>query len=330
MGGLNAVDVVAAFAVFMVVTAVFAIGGLLVLQKKMQKSEKVRQRIGVSAKPEDQDGRVISIFHDGKEVEALLPGAGSIRGLEAKLKALRATCDAAGITAPIGVVILGYIGAGIGAALLTFLFTGHALGALVAGGVVLFGIQTLIKMRATKHLNKFDDQFVEALGLIARSLRAGHTVTSGMSLAAEDSPEPVKSVFNEIVQQQELGVPLEDALRNAAASHSSQDLSLFASSVAIQVRAGGNLAETINRLANVIRERLKLGRRVKVLTAQTQMSKQVLLALPILVFGLLNVINPEYVQPMYSTDAGQLMLAIAVGALLVGSWAMNKMAVLKY
>ena len=328
--GFSATDALAAVGVFIVVGAVWAIAALLWQQRKAAKTRSVRARVGAEPKAAESRERVVKLFHEGNEVEAVLPGAGSVRGIAAKGVELRRTLDAAGIRAPVGSVLLAIAGAAAGVALLTFATTGHPLGSLVGGGVVVFAAQTVIKMRAAKQEAKFDDQFVEALGLIARSLRAGHTVTSGMSLAAEDSPEPVKSLFSRIVQEQEFGVTLEQALRNAAADHPSQDLNLFAASVAIQVRAGGNLADTVQRLASVIRERLALSRRVRVLTAQTQMSKQVLIALPVILFGLLNVINPEYVDPMYSTPTGQLMLSIAVGGLLVGSWVMGKMAVLKY
>ena len=328
--GVSAADALAALGVFIVVGAVWAIGALLWQQRRAARQASLRRRVGAEPRPHEQGERVVKLFHDGKEVEAVLPGQGSSRGLSAKAAEMRRTLDAAGISAPLGMVLLSVAGGALAVALGTYVMTGHALGSVGGGGVGVFAAQTVINMRASKQEAKFDDQFVEALGLIARSLRAGHTVTSGMSLAAEESPEPVRSLFGRIVQEQEFGVSLEQALRNAAESHPSQDLSLFAASVAIQVRAGGNLADTVQRLASVIRERLALSRRVRVLTAQTQMSKQVLLALPVLLFGLLNVINPEYIDPMYSTPAGQLMLSIAVGGLLVGSWVMSKMAVLKY
>jgi len=326
---LQPIDMLAIGATFVLVLSVGVILALILLHKKSSESTKLRQRLGTQPKHAEEGTRVVRLFHEGKEYEAMLPGQGAAL-FRSPLKSVEAICRSAGINAPIGTILL--VAAGI--AVLTFaglwVFTSHTPGSIMAAGAVVFALWTFIKMRATKAEAKFDDQFVEALGLCARSLRAGHTITSGLSLAAEESPEPVKTIFSEIVQQQQFGVSLEDSLRQVSAAHPSADLRLFSASVAIQVRAGGNLAETTNRLASVIRDRIRLGRRMRVLTAQTQTSKRVLLALPAIVFAGLNLINPEYMRPMYQTSVGQMMLMIAAGSLFVGSWVMNKMSVLKY
>ena len=245
-------------------------------------------------------------------------------------RAIRKKLKEAGIETPLPTLAMIALASAVGVFVMVWVFTQHVPGAMIAGGGAVYGLWALVKMKANKQMAKFDDQFVEALDLCGRSLRAGHTVVAGLTLAAEESQEPVKSVMSEIVQQQQMGVALEEALRNVALKHPSQDLKLFAASVAVQIRAGGNLSETTNRLAAVIRERLRLSKRVRVLIAQTQMSKQMLLGLPVCVFVLLNVINPEYVRPMYTTDMGQQMIAMCVASMFLGAWAMNKMAVIKY
>ena len=330
MSGLTPVDLLAIGAVFMLVMCVTAIGGLLWLQSRSRRSELVRRRVGLHATgaEAEEGGRVVRLFHDGHEFEAVLPGLG--KRASTPLTVIAAKCKAAGIETPVPTLLLIAAAAAIGTFVLVWVFTRHTPGSLLAGAGVVYLMWTGVKMKANKQEAKFDDQFVEALDLCARSLRAGHTVIAGLSLAAGESKDPVKSVLTDIVQQQEMGVSLEEALRSVAEKHTSQDLKLFAASVAVQIKAGGNLSETTNRLAEVIRERLRLGRRVRVLIAQTQMSKQMLLGLPVVVFVLLNVINPEYVKPMYQTDMGQTMLAICAASMFVGSWAMGKMAVIKY
>ena len=125
-----------------------------------------------------------------------------------------------------------------------------------------------------------------------------------------------------------MGRSIEEAIRAAADRSASEDLKLLATSVSIQVRSGGNLAEMIDRLADVIRERIRLNRRMRVLTAQTQFSKRILVALPLVLFVVVNIINPDYIEPMYSTTNGQILLAIAGAGIMAGSWVMNKMATL--
>ena len=198
------------------------------------------------------------------------------------------------------------------ACLLTFALTGRALaGAGVAMAVIML-FWVLLKQQLTRRAAEFDMQFVDALELAARSLRAGHPLIGGFQLAAEEIPAPVGRVFADICQQQELGVSFEDALRRAAA-RANADVKLFATSIIIQLESGGNLADMMSRLAVVIRDRIRLNRRVRVLTAQTQMSKRILIVLPFVLFALLNALNPSYMEPLYATTAGKGML---VGASL--------------
>jgi tight adherence protein B len=328
---MSPIDLLATGAVFLMMLCVTGIGGMLWIYNRGKRADLVRRRVGLktaSTGKADAEGRVVRLFHDGHEFEAILPGLG--KRAAGPLAALRERCKAAGITTPVPTLLMIAAAAAIGSFAAVWVITRHTPGAVMAGMGIVYLMWTAVKMKADKQTAKFDDQFVEALDLCARSLRAGHTVIAGLTLAAEEAKEPVRSVMSEIVQQQEMGVSLEEALRSVAGKHTSEDLKLFAASVAVQIRAGGNLAETTNRLSAVIRDRLRLGRRVRVLIAQTQMSKQVLLGLPVVVFVLLNVINPEYVRPMYNTDAGQTLLAICVASMFVGTWAMNKMAVIKY
>ena len=123
---------------------------------------------------------------------------------------------------------------------------------------------------------------------------------------------------------------LEDALRRVAARTSSSDLRLFVTSVVVHLRSGGQLADMMDRLSSVIRDRMKLNRRARVLMAQTNMSKQILLSLPIILFVILNLLNPAYMEPLYSTSTGRMLLAIAGAQMIIGVWLMNRLAVIRY
>jgi len=123
---------------------------------------------------------------------------------------------------------------------------------------------------------------------------------------------------------------VEEAIQTTAAQTTSQDLKLFAAAVIIQMRSGGSLADTIQRLADVTRDRMRLIRRARALTAQTQFSKRVLLSIPFLTALLLHYLSPDYLRPLYETPQGRTALAAAGLMLLVGAWIMNRMASLKY
>ena len=110
----------------------------------------------------------------------------------------------------------------------------------------------------------------------------------------------------------------------------SPELRLFSTSVAIQLQSGGNLAELMDSLAAVIRSRMRLSRRVRVLTAQTQFAKRTLIAVPIILFFVLNIMSPEYMQTFYTTTNGKFLLIGAASMVLLGAWVMNKLAVLRF
>jgi len=137
-------------------------------------------------------------------------------------------------------------------------------------------------------------------------------------------------IFSRICHEQLLGLDMKDSIRKVARNVSNAELKLFATAVAIQLQSGGNLADLMDSLASVIRVRMRLNRRVRVLTSQTQFSKRVLIALPLVLFLLLNFVSPQYMETFYTTTSGKYMLVIMTSMVLFGSWVMNRLAVLKF
>jgi tight adherence protein B len=209
---------------------------------------------------------------------------------------------------------------------------------LGGGGLLAFGVSTCVvalfwmhtQSSITKRATLFEKQLVDALGIAARALRAGHPLIGAFQLVSEEIDEPQGPIFAQICQEQALGRDMKDSIRNVANTTYNTELKLFATAVAIQLSSGGNLADLMDSLASVIRARMKLNRRVRVLTSQTQLSKRVLIALPILLFALLNVVSPEYMEIFYTTMIGQFMLGMTAGVMLLGSWVMNRLSVLRY
>ena len=192
--------------------------------------------------------------------------------------------------------------------------------------------------KAQAFLASLDQQIPEYPGVHGLAAGQGALVGKGVRAdAAELTPQwrreiaaPVGALFGEICQQQALGVSIEHAIRDAAERSTSEDMRLLATSVAIQSRSGGNLVDMIERLAFVIRDRKRLNRRVRVLTAQTQLGKRILAGLPFVLFALLTVLNPDYMTPLYSTAMGRMLLAGAAVSVLIGIYVMNRMAVLRF
>lgn len=331
IAGLSTMDLLISGAVFMLTMCVTAIGGLMWVYNRNKRTEFVRRRIGAVEGMEDapKGGRVVRLFHDGHEFEAILPGLGD--RATSPLKAIKARCKAAGITTPLPTLLMMATAIAIGTFVVIWVLTRHTPGAVLGSCGVIYLLWIGIKMKGDKIAAKFDDQFVEALDLCARSLRGwahGHRgpVARGPGIqgTGQERHERHRAATGDGREHSRKQLR---ARRRQARKPGPQTLRRLRRGADPR---GGNLAETTNRLSAVIRDRLRLGRRVRVLIAQTQMSKQVLLGLPVVVFILLNVINPEYVRPMYETEGGQTLLAISLGSMILGTWAMNKMAVIKY
>jgi tight adherence protein B len=182
----------------------------------------------------------------------------------------------------------------------------------------------------SKRAGLFERQLVDALGIAARALRAGHPLAGAFQLVSEEIGEPLGSVFFRICQEQSLGLDLKDSIYKVTKSTRNSELKLFATAVAIQFQSGGNLADLMDSLASVVRERMRLNRRVRVITAQTQFSKRTLIALPIVLFFLLNIISPQYMEMFYTTTTGRYMLVIVVVSMLLGAWVMHRLSILRF
>jgi len=201
---------------------------------------------------------------------------------------------------------------------------------LAGAAVVITIFWMMTERRITSRVAQFERQFVDSLGIAARALRAGHPLVGAFQLIAQEVDDPLGSVFGEICQEQALGLDLQDSIQRAASTSDNVDLKLFATAVGIQITSGGNLAELMDTLASVMRSRMRLHRRVRVLTAQTQMSKRILIALPFMLFAILNIVAPAYMQMFYKEWTGRYMLAATIASVLFGFWVMSRLSVLRY
>ena len=314
--------------IFGIVIAVWMAGVMIWYLQRSRRQQKLQRRLqfaqqGASAV---DDERVIRLWHDGKAVDAFVPDLSAMSWTE-RLERMRRD---AGWETPMPRVLAMYAVFIAVAIALAWIVSGRWIPIISVVVVMIMGFRAYLLHCISKRTALFEKQLVEALDLGGRSLRAGHPLNGAFKLIASEIGAPVSVMFSDIIEQEALGVSLQRALINAAAKSRSSDMKIFATSVVIQLRTGGNLADMIDRVAWVIRERMRLSRRARVLTAEANLSKWVLLALPTGMFVLLNLINPEYMDPFYTTFLGKCMLILAVAMLSVGAWTMNRMATLKY
>lgn len=181
-----------------------------------------------------------------------------------------------------------------------------------------------LEYKKRARLERFTEQFPDALTMISRSLRAGHSFTSTLQLVGEEIPNPLGEVFKAAHDQLAYGLRLSDAMTNMASSVDSIDLRFFITVVTINTEVGGNLAETLDKLAETIRERLKIRRQVRVYTAQGRLSGYVLAALPIVAFFIFYVMLPGYEDVMIHEKVGQVILALAALTQIIGFLVIRK------
>lgn len=191
--------------------------------------------------------------------------------------------------------------------------------ALLVGSAVGFVLPfILLRYKRNTRMHKFEEQFPEALDLIARSLKAGHAFANGMKMAADELPDPVGPEFRKTFDEQNFGLPLKDSLDNLSTRVPLLDVRFFATAVLIQRDTGGNLSEILENLAHVVRERFKILRQVRVYTAHGRFTGYVLLALPAFLAVALMFINPEHMDLLLKERMGKMMLSAAAVMQLIG------------
>jgi len=193
-----------------------------------------------------------------------------------------------------------------------------AIGWVIGGAVGAVVPFLYIKVKRTRRLNKFEEMFPEALDLIARALKAGHAFATGLKMAADEMDDPVGPEFRKTFDEQNFGLPLKDVLNSLTERIPLLDVRFFATAVLIQRETGGNLAEILENLAHVVRERFKILRQVRVYTAHGRLTGYVLLALPAFLAVALAFINPEHMQLLFRERMGQIMLMGAAVMQFVG------------
>lgn len=178
--------------------------------------------------------------------------------------------------------------------------------------------------RRSKRFRQLSYQLPEALGLLARALRAGHGLTSAMNVVASEMLPPISTEFGICCEQYNLGTPIDQALTNLQERVPNGDLRFFCTSVRLQQRTGGNLAEILDKISYVVRERFKLLGQVQALTGEGRFSGLILMALPVVIFLVLYYLNPEYVVPLFSDPVGRKMIAVAAALQLLGAYVIKR------
>jgi tight adherence protein B len=186
-----------------------------------------------------------------------------------------------------------------------------------------------LRFQKKRRFKRFAKQFPDALELIGRALRAGHSLAAGFGLVAEEMTAPIGKEFARVFEEQNLGVSLDQALESMAKRIPNLDVKFFSTAVILQRQTGGDLAEILDKIGYLVRERFKIWGQVQALTGEGRLSGVILLALPPLLFLAVYRLNPDYVMPLFTDPMGKKMLAGGVVMQILGALVIRKIVNIK-
>ena len=206
--------------------------------------------------------------------------------------------------------------------------------AFIAGGNIVFGwVGALLGLfipyayashMRTKRFQKFEEKFPEAIDTLSRAVRAGHAFTTALEMIANELAEPVAGEFRQLYEEQKFGLPVRDALINLTERVPLVDVKFFVTAVMLQRETGGNLAEILDNLSYVIRERFKILRQVRVHTAQGRLTMVLLMALPPTIVVFMLTLNPGFIRPLFTDPIGHALIVGGITLQTMGYFVIRK------
>jgi tight adherence protein B len=217
-------------------------------------------------------------------------------------------------------VVGGGLGAAIGVHAALTPLAGVSMGALPIAWVV---------MRRRRRLKAFAAQLSDAMEMLSRALRAGQSLGFGFDMVAQEMSDPIGKEFGRVFDEQNLGIPMEESLRSMAERIPNVDLQFFVTAVILQRQTGGDLAEILDKIGSLIRQRFQIWGQVQALTGEGRLSGIVLIGLPFALFATVYQLNPDYVVVLFTDPMGKQMLAVALFLQVLGALMIRKIVNIK-
>jgi tight adherence protein B len=311
-----------ALVVFFLVAVAAFVGGSLVDQRN-ERARLIKDRLASAQKaPERDPDEVQALLRD--EQLSRIPALDTLLRRSARVSAIQEALLQAGMKLRAGNFLVLCVLCGALAGLATILFTRNAAVAWAAFLIGIFLPYSFVSYRRQKRFEKFEELFPEAIDTLARAVRAGHAFTTALEMISSEVSEPLSSEFRQLYEEQKFGMPVRDALMNLTERVPLVDVKFFVTAVMLQRETGGNLAEILDNLSYVIRERFKIQRQVKVHTAQGRLTMLMLMAMPAVVVCVLLVFSPEFVRPLFYDPIGHALLVGSIALQTIGYFVIRK------
>ena len=307
----------AALLVFVVVSAIVAGAGVYAMRlPEIMANRRMAKRLDeVSKRGEADDSQPQASFIREKKAGPLPALDKAFSGANSSLARL---IEQSGVVVAPSTIILASMMIALACSIVALAFLKQPFAWPLAA---VFGAMTpwlWLRHRRSQRMKRFEEQFPEALDLLSRAIRAGHAFQTAMGMCADELPAPVGAEFRKSFDQQNFGLPLKDTLHEMTERVPILDVKFFVTAVLIQRETGGNLAEILDNLAHVVRERFKILRQVRVHTAHGRFTGYVLMALPAALGIVLNFINPEHMDLLFRERMGQMMILGAIVMQTIG------------
>lgn len=311
-----------AVVIFVVVAAgVFAAASLF--DQRNERARLIKERLSEERKgPELVAQEELALIRD--EQLSQIPALDNLLRRSARVSAVQKTLEQAGMAMRAGNFLGVSALAGIAATIIVYILTSKVEFAWVAMLVGFFLPYSYVSFVRTKRFNKFDELFPQAIDTLARAVRAGHAFTTALEMISGEVGEPVSSEFRQLYEEQKFGMPVRDALMNLTERMPSVDVKFFVTAVMLQRETGGNLAEILDNLSYVIRERFKIQRQVRVYTAQGRLTMMLLMAMPPIIVAVMTALNPGFIRPLFSDPIGHTLLVAGITLQTVGYFVIRK------
>jgi tight adherence protein B len=288
----------------------------------------LRDRLATVQKAEQQSTDELALLRD--EMMSKIPALDSLLRRSERMANLQIFLEQADLRVRAGnilllcvvsAVVLGVIGYFVAGSLppnqaLLFVMVGVVVGAVLP--------YSYASYRRTKRFQKFEELFPNAIDTLARAVRAGHAFTTALELIANEISEPIASEFRKLFEEQKFGLPVRDALMNLAARMPLVDVKFFVTAVMLQRETGGNLAEILDNLSYVIRERFKIMRQVRVYTAQGRLTMMLLMGLPPIIVVVMLTTNPMFIRPLFADPIGHTLVVGGIVLQTIGYFVIRR------
>jgi tight adherence protein B len=317
-----------AILVFVVVAlGVFAVASLF--DQRSAQARMLRERLAtVQEASSRQPSEELALLRD--EMLSKIPALDTLLRRSTRISNLQPFLEQANLKIRAGNILVLCVVSALALALVGFLAAGSlppnqallfALVGLVLGGFLPYSYASY---RRTKRFQKFEELFPEAIDTLARAVRAGHAFTTALELIANELSEPIASEFRKLFEEQKFGLPVRDALMNLAERVPLVDVKFFVTAVMLQRETGGNLAEILDNLSYVIRERFKIMRQVRVYTAQGRLTMMLLMGLPPVIVITMLLTSPAFIRPLFADPIGHFLVVAGIVLQTMGYFVIRK------